>query len=61
MEARDVPVVLLGIRTNFDGSGYVAARDAVADVDMWERLARNQVNRFMGAGGMGRFTRVGAD
>ena len=48
MRARGVPVGLLEIRTNPDGSGYIAARDhATADAELWEREACKQVSRFM--------------
>lgn len=48
MRARGVPVELLEIRTNPDGSGYIAARDyASADAELWEREAHKQVSRFM--------------
>lgn len=47
MKVRGVPIELLEVRTNFDGSGYIAARDYTADAEIWEREARIQVNRFM--------------
>lgn len=48
MKARGVPVDLLELRTNHDGSGYIAARSyADPAADFWEREARVQVSRFM--------------
>ena len=47
MKAQGVPVELLEIRTGYDGSGHIAARGYTADAELWEREARNQINRFM--------------
>lgn len=47
MKAQGLPVELLEVKADYDGTGYIAARSRSAEAELWEREARNQVSRFM--------------